>query len=238
MALTAAGSRLTAAHRQAQVQLATDVAKVVRAAWPLLDLTDLDASQRRWLAAVVPILMDGRLRSANLSAAYLRAFARAEIGADSPVVLARVAEADRAAAEMSLTVTGPVAVKALTGNGFAPGAAAASALGGVLGASVRHVLNGSRDTARLTVAADPQAAGWSRAISARACDFCRILAGRGAVYAADSADFAAHDHCGCNAEPAYGEGHSVKAYAPSQRTSTPADRARVREWVATNLATA
>jgi hypothetical protein len=31
-----------------------------------------------------------------------------------------------------------------------------------------------------------------------------MLAGRGSVYSADTAEFEAHDHCGCSAEPVYG----------------------------------
>jgi hypothetical protein len=36
-----------------------------------------------------------------------------------------------------------------------------------------------------------------------ACDFCEMLADRGAVYGEASADFEAHDHCSCSAEPVF-----------------------------------
>lgn len=204
MALTEAGARLSAAHRLAQVKLATEVAKVVRAAWPLLDLRDLDASQRRWLAAVVPVVLDGRRRSAALAGVYLRAFAQAEIGADSPAVLAEITDANRAAAETSLRVTGPVTVRALTADGTPLALAGATALEKVLGASVRHVMDGGRETTTRTVQADPNARGYARVASGSACHFCAMLVGRGPVYSEQTVGFDAHDHCTCTGEPVYG----------------------------------
>jgi hypothetical protein len=42
-----------------------------------------------------------------------------------------------------------------------------------------------------------------RVLGGAGCDFCQMLAGRGEVYSAETADFEAHDHCGCTAEPIY-----------------------------------
>jgi hypothetical protein len=39
--------------------------------------------------------------------------------------------------------------------------------------------------------------------SGNACDFCSMLADRGAVYGEASAEFEAHDHCSCSAQPVY-----------------------------------
>ena len=96
------------------------------------------------------------------------------------------------------------------------------------------------DHARLTIAqssvADPAARGWQR-VGSGDCStgFCDMLIGRGAVYTEATADFAAHDHCQCSAVPAWGgEPLPVKPYKPSLRTATDADRARVREWIATH----
>ena len=45
----------------------------------------------------------------------------------------------------------------------------------------------------------------------------------------------AHDHCHCSAVPAWsGEPRPVKPYTPSARKATDADRARVRDWIATH----
>jgi hypothetical protein len=39
--------------------------------------------------------------------------------------------------------------------------------------------------------------------SGSACEFCSMLARRGAVYGAESVSFHAHDACGCSAEPVF-----------------------------------
>jgi len=100
------------------------------------------------------------------------------------------------------------------------------------------------DTGRLTIIdavhADKRARGWARVPEPGCCSFCALLATRGAVYHGErtyqraiyavgtnrvtgertvtdknSAEFEAHDHCRCHAEPIFGE------YEPS---------AQIREW--------
>lgn len=73
----------------------------------------------------------------------------------------------------------------------------------VSGGLQRIVANADRETVLLSVRADPRGVGWKRE-TAGGCDFCRMLAGRGDVYTADTADFASHDHCHCIAVPVYG----------------------------------
>jgi hypothetical protein len=91
---------------------------------------------------------------------------------------------------------------------------------------------------RESVAADDYAQGWRRVTSGAACGFCRMLAGRGEVYTEATADFASHDHCGCGAEPVYGQGRGVRGYTASQRTRSDAtraaDNARARAFIADN----
>lgn len=71
-------------------------------------------------------------------------------------------------------------------------------------ASSRLALKGGRQTIVDAVHNDPMAIGWERLISPGACGFCAMLAGRGAVYRSHgSADFPAHDHCHCTAQPMF-----------------------------------
>ena len=157
---------------------------------------------------MVPVVLDGRRRSTALAAAYLRSFAQVEVGADSPAVLAEVTEATREAVQTSLWVTGPVTVRALTADGAPLSRAGSTALTKVLGSSVRHVLDGGRETTTLTAAADKRVKGYARVASGSACHFCAMLVGRGPVYGAQSAFFDAHDGCGCSAELVYeGDGY-------------------------------
>lgn len=73
----------------------------------------------------------------------------------------------------------------------------------LLGGVQRRVAQFDRLTIMRSSVADPSARGWAR-VGAGDCDFCEMLIGRGAVYTEDTADFQAHDHCGCTAEPEFG----------------------------------
>ncbi len=64
----------------------------------------------------------------------------------------------------------------------------------------RRIADHSRLTVMDSSLADPSAVGWRR-VGAGECGFCSMLLGRGAVYSEATADFAAHDHCQCGAEP-------------------------------------
>lgn len=66
----------------------------------------------------------------------------------------------------------------------------------------RRILTFSRQTVMGSSVADPSAVGWRR-VGLGECDFCAMLLGRGAVYSESSADFPAHDHCRCGAEPEF-----------------------------------
>lgn len=73
----------------------------------------------------------------------------------------------------------------------------------VAGGLQRRIANFARTTVSTSSVADPKARGWTRVGDGSSCDFCSMLLGRGAVYTEATADFAAHDHCGCQAEPAF-----------------------------------
>lgn len=103
------------------------------------------------------------------------------------------------------------------------------------GGTQRRIANFSRQTVMGSAVADPQSDGWQRVTDGNGCAFCRMLAGRGAVYSESSADFASHDKCGCSATPAWsGQQRPVKPFTPSSRNITDADRARVRDWLASH----
>jgi hypothetical protein len=70
------------------------------------------------------------------------------------------------------------------------------------GGTQRRIANFARQTVTMSSIADPAARGWQRT-GLGECDFCQMLIGRGAVYSEATADFEAHDHCSCGAEPAF-----------------------------------
>jgi hypothetical protein len=106
----------------------------------------------------------------------------------------------------------------------------------IAGGAQRRIADHVRLTVMDSSIADPSAQGWQR-VGVGECKngFCDMLIARGAVYSESTADFAAHDHCQCSAVPAFkGEPKPVKPYTPSSRNITDADRARVREYLASH----
>lgn len=81
-----------------------------------------------------------------------------------------------------------------------------AALQHAAGATQRLVAQPGRDTIALNVAEDPARPGWARVPRGKGCAFCRMLAGRGAVYSSAKAAGsmrAYHDHCKCTATPVW-----------------------------------
>jgi hypothetical protein len=78
------------------------------------------------------------------------------------------------------------------------------ALSKISGGLQRIVNDGARQTIVDSSLADPSRVGWER-VTSGGCDFCEMLASRGAVYGAESANFDSHDHCQCDAVPEFDE---------------------------------
>lgn len=204
MAVTVGGRRLTEAHRVAQAKVGALTVLQMHTIFPLLDVRDLDATFPRWLKAAAAVVGAQRVTSARLAANYVTTFRALELGPDvAPVVpsLSETVVTQRLAT--SLLVTGPVSLKANVGRAMPLERATSIADANSARAAMRHVLDGGRDTILETVKADPRATRWQRVTSEKPCDFCDMLAGRGAVYKADTVDFLSHDGCACGAEPGY-----------------------------------
>lgn len=100
----------------------------------------------------------------------------------------------------------------------------------------KRLANSANYTITGSAQEDPKARGYMRRTRPGACKFCIMVASRGAVYTAQSARFACHGHCYCEAVPAWGgQALPVRPYKPSDRPQTPEDRARVRQWIKDNL---
>lgn len=95
----------------------------------------------------------------------------------------------------------------------------------------KYVLAASRTTIARATDRDPQASGWQRVTRGGACEFCRMLAGRGAVYKRATVHFASHGSCNCAAIPEWDSSApevDVRVYEASQRTSRMAPDERER----------
>lgn len=216
MAATAEAARLTEAHRLAQAGIGAQVVRQMLAAWPLLDPQDLDATFRRWLTVVSPIVQTQRRASATLASAYLSAFRTLELGVDAgPFAPVPAGPAPARAVATSMLITGPATIRSARAGGVASAIAVNRAQGRAAAAAMRHALNGGRETVVSSLERDRLSLGWSRVTSAKPCAFCAMLASRGPVYRSEgTADFHAHDHCSCAAEPVY---RRDAAWAPGAR---------------------
>lgn len=170
-----------------------------RALWSELDLTRLDASFAAWEAAALDLIRRQRVVSSSLALDYLRAM-QADAGVVGALVAADGPSAEAVAVSLRSTAVVPVKRSMMAGRALAEAGQAARTL--AEGAVSRHVLDAGRETVTGSLARDGR--GWRRVTrGALSCSFCRMLAGRGAVYKAGTSRFQSHDHCGCQAEPVY-----------------------------------
>lgn len=223
---------LAVTQRQQQLALRAALLRRLIPLWQLLQSDSLDKTFPTWLTAVTPLVQDARKASALVAGQYYRQ-AREDAGIDgtSPVILA--GEAPAAQILTSMTVTSLASIRTALGAGQSIDAAMNTGFVTSSGAASRIALQGGRDTVIGTVRNDPKAVGWSRLPSPDACDFCLMLSDRGAVYSADSVDFAAHDHCACTAVAQYGDPAvaDVRDYTPSTRNISDAMRSNLRAYL-------
>jgi hypothetical protein len=81
----------------------------------------------------------------------------------------------------------------------------AAALKNLSASTLRLMRYSARQTILDATLADPARPRYVRVTSGSACGFCAMLAARGAVYHEGHAEFHAHDHCHCTAEPSFGD---------------------------------
>lgn len=212
MAKTPAGAELTRAHRAAQLAVrAGSISNLVRL-WKIVDPADLSGTIDTFVEAAVLLAGQGFDRSAGIASRYYGLFRRVEgIAGAAPVGLAvRPAATDLAGELRGAALKGIITARRA---GLTPDLAKSRGLVRVAGALGKLILNGGRRTLIDTSARDPKALGWGRVTSGDPCAFCRMLAGRGAVYKTEkSADFETHDGCACSAEPLF-QGGAAPAQA-------------------------
>jgi hypothetical protein len=82
-------------------------------------------------------------------------------------------------------------------SGKSVAAASEIARRGLMGTSVRVVLNGGRNTVTNAAAGDNVATGWERIVESGPCAYCAMHAASGGVRKEQSFSFRAHDYCTC-----------------------------------------
>lgn len=204
MARTEAGKALTEQHYQAQLKLRALALRDYVQLWPTW--TGDSAGFKRLAVASVVLVKAHQSLSAQLGASYFEAFRLAE----DPGGSAHSYLPDPMTSELedklvgALYETGQFSVQRSLASGKSPEYAMRTALTNTSGVVGNEVVKGGRGSILRSTANDKEAFGWRRVTSGHPCAFCALLAARGAAYTEeDTADFKAHGHCSCTAEPAY-----------------------------------
>lgn len=193
---------LTQRHRAQQLLLRRATVAQMAHLWPALDWARLDATYPAFAVQVAALVQRNRRTSAGLAAAYLRAFRQTSgLPGQAKAVFAEPLIVDQFTASLAATSIAPI--KSAASRGVAAEIAMRNGFTQASGSMARLVLNASRETIVQTLAVDSGARGYQRILGGDGCEFCQMLADRGGVYSAETADFQSHDHCGCTAEPVY-----------------------------------
>lgn len=197
MAATAAGTRLTRQHQQAQLALRARAIKDWTKLWPLWDGSE--ASFKRLAEASIPLVRSHHELSARISLEYYRRLRSVETTKSRGTVdMAPPPITDGAIAGTLYLVGRDMTMRAIAG-GHSPQAAIQNALVRTSGSMTRLILGGGRDALVQVADLDKECLGHRR-ITTGTCDFCAELASYGLF---KDPTFRAHDHCGCVAEPAW-----------------------------------
>lgn len=188
-------------HRSKQLTVRALALRRLMALWQAIDPTRLADTVQPFAEAAAVVVNDGFLRSSRTAAAYyLLSRPPGITTVEVPEVFPPASELQAAklrGAGLSGILNARRAghsIQAAKQNGFVKLAGTASGM----------VLSGGRETILQAAQLDPAASGrWRRVTGGNSCPFCVMLADRGPVFSDDTADFSAHDHCGCSAEPEF-----------------------------------
>lgn len=198
-------AKRTATQQQMQAALLSLLQEPLHSAWLLLDLAD-PASLERYVDAIKALTHQFGLVSSSQAAVYYQELRTAALGRS--ITVRPAPPADAAKVDSS--------IRWATRDLWTPQANPEATRVVTTGVAEKNVLDAGRQTIIQAVKSDRRATGWEREAEPGCCYFCAMLATRGPAYRSErSADFQAHDHCRCFAEPVFG------AYQPS---------AQVQEW--------
>jgi hypothetical protein len=217
MARTAEGAVLTRKHYLTQLAIRAGASRDVTRLWATVDPTNLTATFDPVAHGITVLARTRHRDSAGTAAGYQERFRKAEqVGGKALVRLApQLVASDALGLIRGAGLSGIINARKA---GQSPQAAARNGLVKVIGQTARLVLGGGRDTIIGAVAEDPRTARWQRITSGQPCDFCAMLAIRGAVFGSEeSADFETHDHCSCAVEAAY-EGSALPLTSQALRS--------------------
>jgi hypothetical protein len=190
---------LTEKHIRIQAGLGVRSMNDLATLWAVFNPAAVDETWRLLERPLMLLTEARRTQSLAVADSYYKALRVAEgIRTPLPTTLEPLVDWE-VAARTSYHVTGPVWTKSAILAGEQD--LKAAALRRVGGALARHVMDGGRE--QVTRRAKSEHIRYRRVTSGKACEFCSMLASRGAVYSETSGYFRSHDHCTCGAEPVW-----------------------------------
>jgi hypothetical protein len=199
----AAQARLAAGFYSAQAFLAAASVRDILTVWSQLNQQDVRSSWPALRTALSALIQNRYSQAATLGQSYYQqARQAANIPGVADVVTPEMPSDDLIGAV--LDATGPYGMLGRIKQGQQVTQAAQNSGVIMAGAGQRLITNGARQAVLQSVKADAKAVGWMRVTGPNPCAFCAMLSSRGFSYKSEgSASFQAHDHCMCQAVPAW-----------------------------------
>lgn len=196
MPIAGQGNPLSTRHRNRQLALRAATLRDMLVLWRAVNPTNLADTIGPFALAAATIVQARFRDSGVLAVRFLRDFHEAEGNGGTVTAIAPDPPARKEASGLlrGAALSGIINARR---RGFSPDAAARNGFVKVSGSASNLVLGGSR------IVLTEATGRYRRVAGGGACDFCKMLEGRGAVYSARSSDFTAHDHCACSAEPVF-----------------------------------
>lgn len=194
---------LARAHMKSQVAHAGATQAALSRLWDeTIDPNDLTRSFARFREKAVPYIGAGRVVSDRTAETYLSAIKKASGLGPAAAFSHDVLNEGVVKSSLSAATAKSLArAEGLARRGVGNAEALAAAKSNMLGSAKRQIINASRSRIIESTRRDRELGRWARVSDGNPCSFCAMLVSRGPVYSAVTADFRAHDRCGCNARP-------------------------------------
>lgn len=193
--------RITDIYRQRLVELRDRGATMIERDWQLVDVDNLDRSHPDFARAAAAGLAALQTTGVRLTAAYLTAFLRSELGqpvAGPPRSATRYAGTARTGRPLTAALVPTlITVKHEIANGKTPVEAGRAGAHQAVRLAMSETMAPARAALADTIRADARIVGWNR-VTAGGCGACLGAATR--TYGPDE-PLHVHDGCRCSAEP-------------------------------------
>lgn len=194
--------RLTDLWRRRLLELRDHGVRIARREWDLVAVDDIERGHAHWVEVVAPALVTVQAAGVRLTAAYLTAFMRSELGAavaPPEIDEERYVGVSRSGKALPDALLPPlVTVRAAVAGGVTPEQALELGARHATRLANAETMHAARHALTDTFAADDRISGWRRVTSGASCGACLGASTR--TYGKRQ-PLRIHDNCDCTAEP-------------------------------------